>query len=60
MKATAKISKVTRDSKLKLKFISSVFQDNLVSLFQKEMIKINIVSKKNQDVNFTIDFKDHL
>jgi hypothetical protein len=47
MRAGARIIKIGRDGKLKLKFVTPSYQDKLVSLFNTESISIKILSKRN-------------
>jgi hypothetical protein len=45
MRAGARIIKISRDGKLKLKFITPSYQDKLVTLFNNDSISIKILSK---------------
>jgi hypothetical protein len=44
MRATVKISKISRDGRLKIKFIALVNSDKLVSAFHSESISIKVSS----------------
>jgi hypothetical protein len=58
LRVSAKIVKVGRDGKLRLKFVSPINPEKLVSLFEAKLIQIKIESKQKKVVNFTIEYKE--
>jgi len=59
-KAQIKLSQVTRDAKLRIKFIAPVLSSDLVKNFKNGSISINLVNAAKEKVNFTIENRDTL
>ncbi len=59
-KAQIKLSQVTRDAKLRIKFIAPVLSSDLVKNFKNGSITINLINAMQEKVYFTIENRDTL
>jgi hypothetical protein len=57
-KATVKLNQVTRDAKMLMKFLSTDLSSELALKFNNQSMKINILTKNNQEIQFTVENRD--
>ena len=53
-----KLSQVTREAKMKMKFLAIELTTELVKNFKNDSINISLINKNQKDVNFTILNRD--
>ena len=57
-KTTLKLNQVTRDAKMVMKFFSTDLSSELALKFNNQSMKINILTKNNQEIQFTVENRD--